>query len=152
MRTNISRATVIGAAAALATTAFSGPAGAAPTGESATQSSSARNYYGALSLNTRTLAIGGFYDSRTRSHAQKMAQTRCKQYSWSSYCRSVVWVRNGCAAIAVKYDSKNRPVRYASAHGLHKWPTVRLAKKRAQGSSSAGTVKTRGWVCTTRYY
>lgn len=153
MKSVIRRVAVVGAATALTATTFAGPANAAVAQDSsATQesSASARNYYGAMALNTRTLAVGYYYDARTRSGAEKMALARCKNYQSGSYCRKVVWVRNGCAAIAVKYDSKNRPVRYASAYGNQKWPTVRLAKKRAQGSSSAGTVRTRGYVCTTR--
>lgn len=148
MKSVITRVSVAGAAVALAATTFAGPANADVTVDSST---SARNYYGAMSLNTRTLAVGMYNDASTRSGAERMALKRCQQWRSPSYCKKVVWVRNGCAAIAIKYDSKNRPVRYASAYGSQKWPTVRLAKKRAQGPSSAGTVKTRGYLCTTRY-
>ncbi|MFJ6131622.1 DUF4189 domain-containing protein [Janibacter terrae] len=150
MKSVITRAAVASAAVALtATTLATAPAGAAVTQDS---SSAATNYYGAIALNTRTLAVGTSVNAKYRSSAQSAALKRCKQYSYSSYCKNVVWVSNGCAAVAVKYDSKNRPVRYGSAYGKYKWPTVRLAKKRAMGTSTAGTVKTRVYLCTTRYY
>lgn len=153
MKSVIRRVAVVGAATALTATTFAGPANAAVAQDSSAtrdSSASARNYYGAMALNIRTLSVGQYNDAGTRDGAERMALKRCKLNRLSSYCRKVVWVRNGCAAIAVKYDSKNRPVRYASAYGSQKWPTVRLAKKRAQGSSSAGTVKTRAYLCTTR--
>ena len=149
MKTVLRRAAVIGATRMTAATLAVPAAQAAPTADS---SASARTYYGAIALNSRTLAVGTSVNAKTATSAKSAALTRCKKYSYSSYCRNVVWVSNGCAAVAVKYDSKGRPVRYASAYGKYKWPTVRLAKKRAMGSSTAGTVKTRAYVCTTRYY
>ena len=147
MKSLITRAAVLGASVMTAAT-LATPAQAAPTAET----TATRSYYGAIAINSRTLAVGLMNDSSTRSGAERLALTRCKKYSYSSYCKNVVWVRNGCAAVAVKYDSKGRPVRYASAYGSSKWPTIRLAQKRAKGSSTSGTVKTRAWLCTTRYY
>lgn len=147
MKSLITRAAVLGASVMTAAT-LATPAQAAPTAET----TATRSYYGAIAINSRTLAVGLMNDSSTRSGAERLALTRCKKYSNASYCKNVVWVRNGCAAVAVKYDSKGRPVRYASAYGSSKWPTIRLAQKRAKGSSATGTVKTRAWLCTTRYY
>lgn len=149
MKTVIRRAAVVGATAALTATTFAGPAGAATTSDS---SASARSYYGAIALNTRTLSVGTYNDAKTQAGAEKLALLRCKSRTSGSYCKKVVWVRNGCAAIAIKYDSKNRPVRYASAYGKYKDSTIALAKKRAKGPTSNGTIKTRVYLCTTRYY
>lgn len=127
------------------------PAGAASQVD---ESQDARNYYGAIALNTKNLAVGYIYDQPSRGYAERYALGRCKKNSsWADYaCKNVVWVRNGCAAVAVKYDSKNRPVRWGAASRFGKWDAVRAAKRQAQGSTSLGTVKTRAWVCTTRYY
>lgn len=164
MKINRTRATLAaaamtaGLAGGLAAPAQAAPAQAvsAPTASvaslaAADSARSARSYYGAIALNTRTLAVGYTYNTSTRYWAERGAKNRCKKYSWKNYCKNVVWVRNGCASVAVKYDSKGRPVRYHSAYGKYKWSTINLARKRAGLGSTKGT-KTRAYVCTTRYY
>lgn len=144
---------VRGAAVALASVGLAAttalPASAAPEDTN-------RLYYGAIAMNTRTLDVGYINDYGSSTYAKRYALGRCKKNTsgtWADgYCKNIVAVRNGCAAVAVKYDSKNRPVRYGYATNFAKWPAVRAAQKQAWGSSKAGTVKTRIWLCTTRYY
>lgn len=149
MKTMIRGAAVALAAVGL-TAATALPSTSAPSDESR------RVYYGAIAMNTRTLDVGYINDYGSSTLAKQYALNRCKkntQYSSNDgYCKNIVAVRNGCAAVAVKYDSKNRPVRYGYGTDFAKWPAVREAKRQAQGSSSAGTVKTRIYLCTTRYY
>lgn len=133
------------AAASPAATSSEGVAGAG------VKAAARRNYYGAIAINTKTLARGYTIDAKTKYWAERGAMNRCKSYQKKQYCKKVVWVRNGCAAVAIKYDSKNRPVRYASAYGKYKQSTIDLARKRAGLGSPKGT-RTHIWLCTTRYY
>lgn len=154
MKLTRTRATLAATAmAAGLATGIAAPAQAAPVATATTADTAASRtyYYGAIALNTRTLAVGLRNDARSQYWAERGAKNRCMQYSWKSYCKNVVWVRNGCAAVAIKYDSKGRPVRYATAYGKYKDSTLLLARKRAGLGSTKGT-KTRAWLCTTRYY
>lgn len=143
-------ATATGAAALGMTTATAAPALAQPDSSSAPATSS-RYYYGSIALNTRTMAYGYSYDYSTLYGAKKASLYRCKKATYGTandrYCVNVVWVERGCAAVAVKFDSRGNWVRYASA-----WATTKTwAIKKAHNALGAGGTKgTRVWVCTTR--
>lgn len=125
------------------------PAQAAPVAEvaapTAASVASARNYYGAIAINTRTGASAYSYDYKTKSAAINAALKKCKRYAHGSSCRTAIWVRNACGAVAYKTYS-NGSWRYQSAWATSKKAAIARAK-RPLGKGA----KTLTWVCTTRY-
>jgi len=123
------------------------PASAANADPSSSPSSErARNYYGAISVGLRDHAWGASYDYRTKYRAKRAAQRACKRHSnYPGRCRSIVWVRNGCAAVSVKLRSDGSVSRYGWAVRRYKRPAIRAA----QHKCGSACVKL-SWVCTTR--
>lgn len=118
------------------------PAQAAPAEATAL---AARNYYGAISLNVRNAAVGYSYNFLTRSKAQSAARAQCQKYRDKKYCKNTVWVRNGCAAVAIRLRSNGTLRNYGWATARSKNTAIARAKKEAGKGS-----KMRAWVCTTR--
>lgn len=133
------------------TATVAAPASAAPQAGSATTDASYRYYYGAIALNTKTMAYGYTYDRATLSNAKAGAVWQCKRYTPGTandrYCINVTWVERGCAAVAVKYDRYGRWVRYGTASATTKYWAI---KKAHNVLGAGGTKKTLTWVCTTR--
>ena len=122
-------------------------AGATPaSAANADRSERARNYYGAISVGFADHAWGASYDYRTKRKAQKAAQRACKNHSnFPGQCNSVVWVRNGCAAVSVKLRSNGSVSRYGWAVRRFKGPAINAAQHKCGRSCKKLT-----WVCTTR--
>jgi len=55
--------------------------------------------YGAIAISKRTLQSGVSWNDSSREEAETKALRACGQYS--NDCRIIVFVRNGCAALAV---------------------------------------------------
>lgn len=158
MKLTRTRAAILAAAMATGVGgAMAAPAQAAPTAETTQTAPAAqdradrRSYYGSIAFNPLTLAVGYSNDASSMYWAKRGGMNRCQRYSKAWQCRTVVSVRNGCASLAIKYDSKGRPVRYATAYGRYKDSTISLARKRA-GKYGMSNVRTRAYLCTTRYY
>jgi hypothetical protein len=138
----VALAVALGVTVGLATAT---PASAAD-GTSVSASERARSYYGAISVGFRDHAWGAAYDYRTRLNAKRAAQRACKNHSnYPGQCHSVVWVRNGCAAVSVKLRSDGSVARYGWAVRRYKGPAIRAA----QNKCGRRCVKLT-WVCTTR--
>jgi hypothetical protein len=120
--------------------AFPSTATAAPA-----QDRQVRNYYGAIAISVDQ-AWGVSYDYRTKRAAKRSARNRCQNHSsYPRRCEVTVWVRNGCAATAVKTNRDGFVTRYA--WGIGRSP--RQAKRRAL-SELTRPKKILTWVCTTR--
>jgi len=101
-----------------------------------------RNYYGAIAI-SNDQAWGVSYDYGTKRAAKSHALRQCRNHT-SQRCYVTVWVRNGCAATAVK-TNHGTVTRYS--WGIGRSP--RQAKARALSELSAPK-KILTWVCTTR--
>ena len=90
-------------------------------------------------------AWGVAYDYGTKRGAKKAALRRCRKHSdYPGSCRAG-WVRNGCAALAVRSrDGFVRKIGYGVAF------TARAAKREAK-RKLRGPDRILTWVCTTRY-
>jgi hypothetical protein len=105
----------------------------------------ARNYYGSISISVDA-AWGVSYDYATKNKAIKRAKTECKKHSdFPGNCVSAVWVRNGCAAVSVRYNSEHRVTHYGWAVNRFKGPAVSAALHKCGKRCKKLT-----WVCTTR--
>lgn len=103
------------------------------------------NNYGAIALAMTGGAVGWSYDYPTKRLAGKWAQYECKSssdYPWT--CKKIAWVRNGCLALAVRYDGI-----YVDVYGWGTARTKRAAYQRALAECGYGC-KRRAWTCTTR--
>jgi serine/threonine-protein kinase len=101
----------------------------------------AANNYGAIAYSTATGAHGWSIDYPSRSAAESVALQNCRKHG--ADCVVPIWVRNGCAALAV--GSGNA---YGSG-----WGTTRgLAESFALQSCRkvAANCAIRRWICTTR--
>ena len=65
--------------------------------------------------------MGWSYDFRTKKRAGKRALRECKEglrHTWS--CRKIAWVRNGCLALAVRWNDNGTIARYKWGVGRNK--------------------------------
>ena len=119
-------------------------ASAAPT-PAQESSRSARNYYGALAIAADQASAYSF-DYRTKRAAKQRAMRKCKNLSdYPRTCTVTGWVRNGCAATAVKINNEGFVWRYSFDFAR----TLRKAKRGALNKLSRPR-KLLVWVCTTR--
>jgi len=105
-----------------------------------------RAYYGAIAISVDQ-AYGYSYDYATRRAAKRSALNRCERHT-SRQCFVTVWVRNGCAATAVKVNSRGFVTQWAWGLGFR-----RHAKAKAKRHALAELSRPRfvlAWVCTTR--
>ncbi len=73
-----------------------------------------RNYYGSIAISVDQ-AWGISYNYRSKRVAKSKAKQKCKANSeYPGRCTVTVWVRNGCAATAVKINQDGFVTRYAS--------------------------------------
>ncbi len=103
-------------------------------------------YYGAIALSRVDGAVGWSYDYGTKATAGKAALRECKKAStvpWS--CRKIVWVRNGCVALAVRWNDNGTIGRYAWGVASNK----ATAYSKALNKCGYGCQR-RAWTCTTR--
>lgn len=101
--------------------------------------------FGAIALNVNDGWSGWAYDKKTKSGAKKAAVRHCKSRSDTSGCRTVLWVRNGCGAVAVRVKG-GQIVKYRGAIAFTKKAAVRKAKNKVGKGAKLHT-----FVCTTRY-
>lgn len=97
--------------------------------------------YGAISLAFTGGAVGWSYDYGTKASAKRAAQRACRarsDYPWS--CRKIAWVRNGCLALAVRWDNDGDVSRYGWAVRRNRTAAYRVAKREC------------GWGCVRRAY
>lgn len=152
----------IGLAAALSTSATAAPAGAdaaaAPAAADETATSTVvtspvvarkaakRKNFGALHVNFRDFQGGYAYDKASKKAAKKASKKMCRKRSThKGNCKLAAWVRNGCAAVAVRVkNGKVTKARTAIAFGKKK------AIKKAKNKVGKGAQRY-SYVCTTRY-
>ncbi|WP_110205983.1 DUF4189 domain-containing protein [Nocardioides daejeonensis] len=122
---------------------------AAEASTTATRTAARRVNYGAIALNVKTGWSGWSYDKASKAKAKKAAKKHCKARTPSgvntSSCKPVVWVRNGCAAVAVRVKN-NKITKVGWGVAFTKKKAKSLAKKKAGKKARVHT-----WVCTTRY-
>lgn len=105
-----------------------------------------KGYYAAISLNMVDGAYGYAYDYSNADAAISASQYKCKAgTSYTSRCRPLVWVRNGCAAVSVRWNSDGTVARWGAAHRTSKNSAISAAN-----SNCGSGCSTRAWVCTTR--
>lgn len=102
-------------------------------------------YYGAISVNRATGAVGSINNQRSQRAAVNGAQARCKKSAYGNkYCANAVWVRSGCAAVAIRYNAQKKPVYFGAAYAASKKTANALAVKRAgKGSKVVSSLCTR---------
>jgi hypothetical protein len=111
----------------------------------AEQDRQGRNYYGAIAISIDQ-AWAVRYDHRTKRSARQAALRKCRDVSnYPGRCLVSVWVRNGCAATAVKVNADGFVTRYASGYARSKARAKAIALNRLSRPR-----KIIAWVCTTR--
>ena len=63
--------------------------------------------YGAWALNSKTGIAGGALDMNSLAAAKREAIKTCERGGQNRPCKVLVWVRNGCIAVAQGKDSKS---------------------------------------------
>jgi len=102
--------------------------------------------FGAIVINPRTGSSAYSYNYNTRSKAVAAAKKRCRSYGSGRYCRTAVWVRNGCAAVAWR-KRNGRMVEWAGRVAFNRAPAIRKAKRAVAGP---GSEHVWSYVCTSR--
>ena len=101
--------------------------------------------YGAIALAMTGGAVGWSYDYGTKRQAFRRAVRECKSasdYPWT--CKKIAWVKNGCLAVAVRWDGN-----YVDRYGWGAASTKRQAYLRALDECGY-QCKRRAYTCTTR--
>lgn len=108
----------------------------------------ARRYYGAIALSYDN-TVTGKYDVRTKARAKRAALRKCQRLAAvPDSCRTVVWVRNGCAAVSVRLRDDGTVAKYGWGTGR----TKAVAKRRALRAVPGSHDRIRAWLCTTRRF
>lgn len=135
-------ASLLFAAAPASAVSVPGPPTADPPGSSVQVYG---RYYGAIALAMTGGAVGWSYDYGTKRAALRRAYRECKSrsdYPWT--CEKIAWVRNGCLALAVRWNGG-----YVARYGWAARSTKRSAYWAALDKCGPGCVK-RAYTCTTR--
>lgn len=105
-------------------------------------------FYGAISVSP-DWAAGWAYDYRTKARALRASLRACKRHSnYPGSCRKIVWVRNGCAAVAAKWDPSTHFItRISWGIGFTKRKAIHRAKRKLSVPK-----RTVAWVCTSRFH
>lgn len=101
--------------------------------------------YGAIALAMTGGAVGWSYDFGTKRGAFRRAVRECKSasdYPWT--CKKIAWVKNGCLAVAVRWDGN-----YVDRYGWGAANSKRQAYLRALDECGF-QCKRRAYTCTTR--
>lgn len=105
--------------------------------------------FGAISLNVRDGAYGYGNDYLRKRPAIRAGQRSCRSRSrHPRQCRKLLWVRNGCASVAVRWGRGGSVHHYGLATGFR---TRAVAARKAR-SKCGPRCRTRVTICTTRYY
>lgn len=104
--------------------------------------------YGAIAVDRTDGTYGYSFDYATRERAEARALRECQIRSDTSRCRGIVWVRNGCAAVAARRRADGSLSRIA--WGIA--PSRQTAKNRADNKCENDGRRCRVLtsVCTTR--
>lgn len=102
--------------------------------------------YGAVALSFRDDVSGLARNYAHKTKAIDAALRACEQAAeHSASCHKIVWVRHGCAAVAVRYRSDGTVSRYGWGIGRRR----RTAVHRAERFVGSGAVL-HTWLCTKR--
>jgi hypothetical protein len=102
-------------------------------------------YFGAIAVDRSGGTYGYSLDYPTRVGAERRALRECRTRADSPGCRVVVWVRDGCASVAVRRRADGSLARVGWGIGT----TRRQAQVRARTRCGA-QCRMLAWTCTTR--
>lgn len=117
--------------------------GAVPTDERTTTQRGG-NLYAAIQMAYQDGTVGKAWNYRSRRGAFRAAGNECRAATRHP-CHKIVWVRNGCAAVAVRWRGGS-VVRYGWGVAARKRPAVRAALRKCQRDGRQ--CRRRAWVCT----
>lgn len=110
------------------------------------------NCYGAIAMNMKTLKTFGGWNYGSRYLAERAQYKRCtRNTTQDRYCKKIVWVRNGCAAVGYK----PRPAGgywYAYATGYKSAFGKNGARRAVLRKLNFGSARVLQWICTDRRY
>lgn len=104
--------------------------------------------YAAIAVDQSNGEYGFSFDRPTRANAERGALRECRARSNRGGCRNIVWVRNACAAVAVR-KRHGSITRIAWGIGDTKRQAVERARDRA-ARRGRGRIDVLAWVCTSR--
>lgn len=93
--------------------------------------------YGAVAVNTETGISGGALNKNSKSEAKRAAIRQCEEGGKNAPCKVVIWVRNGCIAVAEgKFPSGKSQIFYSSTGEEGTVENDVLRKCRKSGASN----------------
>lgn len=104
------------------------------------------NRFAAIAVNPNDNTAGWSFNYATRAGAERRALRECRIRTDLAGCRGIVWVRNGCAAVAVRQRRNGSLSRIAWGIG----PTREIAQRRAKAKcqSDGRRCFVRAWACS----
>ena len=105
------------------------------------------NLFGAIAVAIQEKGFGFSFNYPTRDEAEERAMTECEIRAEGNSCRNIVWVRNGCAAVALRRRSDDRASRIVWAVAKTKQKALDRAKEKlGDGRGKKSTI----FTCTDR--
>ena len=102
-----------------------------------------KDYYGAISYSLKSGSHGYSYNYSTREAAETKSDRECEGYSGYGDCKTLIWFRNGCGALATS------PTRaYGSGWGADRG--IAEANALIGCRKYSHSCKIVRWVCTSR--
>jgi Domain of unknown function (DUF4189) len=102
--------------------------------------------YGAMQMAYQDGTVGRAWNYSSKRRAFRAAGNVCRSHTRYP-CHRIVWVRNGCAAVAVRWRNGS-VVRYGWGVARNKRPAVRAALRKCQ--QDGRQCRKRSSVCTSR--
>ncbi len=87
------------------------------------------NLFGAIAVAIQEKGFGFSFNYPTREAAEERAITECEIRAEGNSCRNIAWVRNGCAAVALRRRSDGKATRIVWAVAKTKQKAVDRAKE-----------------------
>lgn len=124
------------------------PASLGLTSDAQAAAQRGENLFGAIAVDRSDGTFGFSFDYATRAGAERRALRECRVRSNTDLCRGIVWVRNGCAAVAARRRNDGSLSRIAWGLGISREIAQRRAKNKCQDDGRR--CFNLAWVCTTR--
>jgi hypothetical protein len=104
------------------------------------------NRFAAIAVNRNDNTAGWSFNYATRAGAERRALRECRIRQTEPGCRGIVWVRNGCAAVAVRQRRDGSLSRITWGVGATREIAQRRAKAKCQSDGRSCFI--RAWACS----
>jgi hypothetical protein len=111
-----------------------------------TRAQAGGNRFAAIAVNPHDNTAGWSFNYATRAGAERRALRECRIRTTDDGCRGIVWVRNGCAAVAVRRRSDGSLSRISWGIAATRARAQRRADNKCESDGRSCFI--RAWSCS----